>query len=369
MNNFLPAILRRLRLIVTIVVGLLLCVWPFAEAMLTATDQIMFCVGAAVTVGVGTGLRLGRNAGVGLGLGVGAVIGVASAIVLYFLREHQGPAEIIPPIVGLGIGFIDGIGAEKLKGRYQPVAVSLIIGGLIGFGTIALIGWEGFVASCIAGIFVGTAASIRRSPEGRWRDGLILPPAPMLALNLVLTISAAILLIRDDASVFSSWWMIAPAVLFVVLYPVLSFVIGRALALWLRPRIQVYRDLICYLQVMWVSLGAFALGYVIIILIFAGFYGTLHKYATVAPFTGVDGPTMLDWVFFSFLTATTMGSENVIPVTRPAQLLVGMEAVAGLAWIIIMFAAVMSYLQPRFEAMARRTVECEDETTEATEDS
>ena len=49
MNTLLPPILRRLRLMATIVIGLLVFVWPFAEAMLAATDQIMFCVGVGAT--------------------------------------------------------------------------------------------------------------------------------------------------------------------------------------------------------------------------------------------------------------------------------------------------------------------------------
>lgn len=352
MQKNVATILKYFLIAIAIILALGLIIWPFAETMSKESFHVMFIVGAALTVGVGTGLRLGSRSGIGLGIGIGAVVGLAASMVLASFEGPIGPGEIIPPIVGIAIGFIDGIGTERLRGRGTSLIVSVSIGALVGLGSVPSIGWQGLVAACIAGVFVGTAADMRMSPEGGWLAGLRRPPLAIIMLNLLLIALLWFMVIRSSEGTLR-WWitfLILPAL---VIYPIAGFTIGRWLALWMRPRIQVFRELLCYLQVMWIPMGAFALGYTVIILVFAGFYGTLHIYSSPPPFEGVDQPTILDWIFFSFLTATTMGSENVIPLSRGAQFLVGLETIAGLSWIIIMFAAVMSHLQPQFERIAR----------------
>lgn len=352
MPDRLRKILQDVQIAAVVVAGLLLLVWPFAESMLDRTEHVLLAVGASLTVGVGTGLRLGRQSGIGLGFGIGLTIGILAAILLSIL-PGRSEAAVVLPIVGLGIGFIDGIGAERLGGLRESLLVSLVIGGLVGLAALAAIGWAGFFEAGVGGLFVGSVASLRNDPDGRWRGGLRRPPVHLVVLDLLLIAAAFALVIFDPAKPLESWWQVPAVVAIVVLYPLVGFALGHLLAVWGKPRLQVYRELLCYLRVMWVPMGAFALGFSVIILLFAGFYGTLHKYAGTVPFDGVDQPAVWDWVFYSFLTATTMGSENVIPISRPAQALVALETIAGLSWIIIMFAAVMTHLQPQLEQIAR----------------
>ena len=46
--------------------------------------------------------------------------------------------------------------------------------------------------------------------------------------------------------------------------PAIVFLVARAGAVWLRPRLQVSQQLTEYLRVMWIRIGGFALGYVAI---------------------------------------------------------------------------------------------------------
>ena len=78
------------------------------------------------------------------------------------------------------------------------------------------------------------------------------------------------------------------------------FVCARAVAAWLHPRLLVYRQLVAYLRVMWVPIGGFPIGYLVIIVLFAGFYGMLAHFSPGA-FTGVGEDTgIMTWVAFAF---------------------------------------------------------------------
>ena len=55
-----------------------------------------------------------------------------------------------------------------------------------------------------------------------------------------------------------------------VAIPVAVFLAARVAASWLLPRLRIYRQLAEYLRVMWIPIGGFAVGYLAIIVVFAG---------------------------------------------------------------------------------------------------
>ena len=87
-----------------------------------------------------------------------------------------------------------------------------------------------------------------------------------------------------------------------VLVPVAVFCSAWCLAAWLRPRLRVYLQLADYLRVMWVPIGGFAIGYLAIILVFAGFGGMLERFLP-GSFAGAAGAGLGDWIAFSFHAA------------------------------------------------------------------
>ena len=132
------------------------------------------------------------------------------------------------------------------------------------------------------------------------------------------------------------------------------FLAGRAAAVWIQPRLRVYRQLTEYLRVMWVPIGSFAIGYLTLIVLFAGFYGMLGRFSQDA-FTG-DGAAsgIVDWIAFSFFTSLARDYSEIVPQSLSARALVAGHLVLSIGWGLVVFAAVMSYLQPQIERIAKR---------------
>ena len=113
-----------------------------------------------------------------------------------------------------------------------------------------------------------------------------------------------------------------------------------------------YARLADYLRVMWVPIGGFAVGYLTIIVLFAGFYGMLERFSPGA-FSGA-GTGVTDWVSFAFFAALGQDFTTVAPVSVGARVLVGTHLILSAGWVVVLFAAVMSYIGPRLERIARR---------------
>ena len=139
---------------------------------------------------------------------------------------------------------------------------------------------------------------------------------------------------------------------------VVSFLLGRGVITWLQPRIRVYGYLADYLNVMWVPIGAFAVGYLTIIVLFAGFYGMLERFQPGAFADAGTGIT--EWLSFSFFTALGQEFAAAKPVSVGARVLVGTHLIISAGWAVVLFAAVMSSIGPKLDEIARRHAEDED---------
>ena len=137
--------------------------------------------------------------------------------------------------------------------------------------------------------------------------------------------------------------------------PAAAFLLGRAATTWLQPRLRVYSHLANYLRVMWVPIGGFAVGYLTIIVLFAGFYGMLGRFQPGA-FAGA-GTGIVDWVSFAFFAALGQDFTTIAPVSVGARVLVGVHLILSASWALVLFAAVMSSIGPKLERIARRHAE------------
>lgn len=105
---------------------------------------------------------------------------------------------------------------------------------------------------------------------------------------------------------------------------------------------------------MWVPIGGFAIGYLVIILLFAGFYGMLAHFSPGA-YAGVgDEAGILTWVAFAFFAGVGRDYTGIVPVSAGAQALVGAQLIPSIGWALVVFAAVMVHIQPQLERIARR---------------
>ena len=126
------------------------------------------------------------------------------------------------------------------------------------------------------------------------------------------------------------------------------------IGIWLRPKLLLFSELWVYLREMGSYLVCFAFGYIVLAFLFACRFWSLWK---VFPnsFKGVSGePSIGEFFYFSLVTIATIGYGDITPVSGTARGLVGAEVVLGIGWVTIIFAAVLSHLQPRFAEIAER---------------
>ncbi len=341
-----------------------LVVVPFGYAITANHADVLLGAGYGIAVGVGVGLRGGSLSGPWTGVLIGSIVGVASALIAGLL-PWNGWAFLVLPVVALAVGLIDGIGGSTLS-RYRDVRrEALIVTVLLLLGLCpAVLASEPFpqnvrdllfmaplpfVLIPWATLLVGLLCHRR---EG-WRDAR--PPRLLflgaVALPVVLIGMLALGVVDEGATI---WDMAVLVPLALLGFPAAAFLIGRAAIIWLRPRLQVYGQLADYLRVMWVPIGGFAVGYLTIIVLFAGFYGMLGRFSPAAFGGTVEGAGITEWLSFSFFTALGQDFITVVPASLGARVLVGAHLILSAGWAVVLFAAVMSSIGPKLNRIARQ---------------
>ena len=96
-----------------------------------------------------------------------------------------------------------------------------------------------------------------------------------------------------------------------------------------------------------------------IIVIFAGFFGMLERFVP-GSFSGVADANILDWISFSFYSAIADPSSAIRAVSGTARFLAGTQLVFSIGWALVVFAAVMSAIQPQLDEISRRRAQNSD---------
>jgi len=118
----------------------------------------------------------------------------------------------------------------------------------------------------------------------------------------------------------------------------LGLLLGNLVTQWmaaLAPTFQLLRQLGS-------TLSAFAAGYVAIIILFATFYGAIWRLEGVGALAGASIPAKPDFavfLYFSLVTATTVGYGDIVPQSPAARSVTGIESLVCLAWTLVVFAA------------------------------
>ena len=349
------------RLAVRIAAAIALVVVTFGYAITGVHTDVLLGAGFGVAVGVGVGLRGGSGSHPWTGILIGSVVGVVAAYLSGALSVGWG--VILPPLLPLAVGLIDGLGRSSLSGYRDVIRETFILAVLLGLGFIPALVAGDFDLEPLLAVFPLFAMPwtallvglLSRRREG-W-DGA--PPSRLLVLGaLVLPVLLGLLfgfgVIQEDVGLSGAAavaWIVLMLIVILVAIPLVAFLAGRAAATWLRPRLEVYGQLAAYLRVMWVPIGGFAVGYLTIIFLFAGFYGTLER---VAPgsFAGA-GTGITDWLSFAFFTALGQDFTALSPVSLGARVLVGAHLILSAGWALVLFAAVMSSIGPKLDRIAR----------------
>ena len=333
--------------------AVLVVVVPFGYATTANHDHVLMGVGCGVAVGVGLCLRMGEGSARSTGILVGSVLGTVMVLIGGGQDFAYGPGVYVPPMLGLGVGLLDGLGTQRVRSYREASVESLLMSVLLAVGVAPALGLIGVVTALllmptvalIAGFFSRNAAGRRYSR----------PPGLLLAgaLGVLVTFFTLELLSRVPVPVSEVFVGLGILTMAQFGIPTAMFLFGRAAAAWLEPRLRVYAQLAAYLRVMWVPIGGFAAGYLAIILVFAGFCGMLERFAP-GSFTGASAADIGDWVSFSFFSALAQDYTGITPVSVPARTLVGLRLVLSVGWALVVFAAVMSSIQPQLDRIARR---------------
>ena len=336
--------------------AVLVVVVPFGYAITEAHNYVLMGAGCGVAVGVGLCLRMGEGNGRSTGILVGALLGAVMALIGGGQDVGFGVGVYVPPVLGLGVGLLDGLGIQRVQTYRDASFESLVMSVLLAMGVAPALGLAG-VATAL--LMMPTVALIvgflSRNAAGRRYSR---PPALLLAGSLGVYVSLFVVDLLSRVPIPLAEALIGLGILTTAQFavPAVMFLAGRAAAAWLEPRLRVYSQLAEYLRVMWIPIGGFAAGYLAIILVFAGFCGTLERFAP-GSFTGASAAGIGDWVSFSFFAAVVADYTGIAPATAPARMLVGLQLILSVGWALVVFAAVMSSIQPQLERIARRGVE------------
>ena len=368
-------LLRLIWLACRIAIVVAAVVVPFGYAITALHTDVLTSAGCGIAIGVGVGVRGGPRSGPWTGVLVGVIIGMATALVAG-LSPLPGFAVLVMPILALALGLIAGLRGSSLTGYRDMTREALIVSVILALGFLpAWIAQGEFSSDSLADgiVLVGAtlvlfiwnallAGLVSHRREG-WRDTR--PPlwlalgAAALATLLILAVATGRVEEGRGLSGIYLVAMIAFMLAVAVATPVAAFLLGRTVIVWLEPRLRVYGYLADYLRVMWVPLGAFAVGYLTIIVLFAGFYGTLARFEPEAFSNPANGIT--EWLSFSFYAAVGQDFLTTAPVTVGARILVGTHLIVSAGWAVVMFAAVMSSIGPRLDRIARRHAENDDD--------
>ena len=290
------------------------------------------------------------------------MVGVVTAFLAGALSVGWG--VIIPPLGPLALGLIGGFDRSSLSGYRDVSRETLILAVLMSLGLIPGLVAGGVDLAPLVAAFPLLAVPwtalliglVSRRREG-WDN--VRPPWLLVVGAAALPVLMGLLfgfgVVREDvglSGIAAVLWIVLVITLPLLALPLTAFLVGRAAAVWLRPRLQVYGQLVAYLRVMWVPIGGFAIGYLTIIFLFAGFYGTLERFS---PGAFADAGTGLaGWVSFSFFTALAQDYAAIVPVSAAARMLVGVHLVLSVGWALVLFAAVMTSIEPKLARIARR---------------
>jgi hypothetical protein len=107
-----------------------------------------------------------------------------------------------------------------------------------------------------------------------------------------------------------------------------------------------------YLKAMVFPVLGFTFGYFVIVVWFAVLFSAIYRVNQTSSFS-ISGRSkgvlqFWDFLFFSMMTISTQGYSDLKPQSLLAQALVSVETLLGIAWTVVVFAAIIAYLEPRF---------------------
>lgn len=326
---------------------------PFGYAVTDVHRDVLMGAFAGLTVGIGLNLRLGAGNGRSVGILIGATVGAVTSLIAGLVPGNPW-GRLLPPVLALAIGLTDGFGKTRIRGYREATLDAALLAGLLATGLLFVrdgaIGVFG--AICLIPTTALIAGFFNRDLDGRRYSR---PPLGLLIPAVAVFVLIAAISMLEAGPNHSLGEALMAAGVGLVLIPIPTFLAARTLAIWVQPRLHLYVQLADYLRVMWVPIGGFAVGYLALIVIFAGFFGMLERFVP-GSFQGAADPDVLTWISFSFYSAIADPGSAIRADSGAARFLVGTQLVFSVGWALVVFAAVMSAIQPQLDAISRRRV-------------
>ena len=344
-------------LAVRIAAAVALVVVPFGYAITDVHFDVLIGAGCGGAIGVGVGLRGGSRNSLWTGILIGSIVGTIASLIAGVVPGNPWVLLVVP-VLALAVGLIDGLGRSAFSGYRDVGRETLIMSVLVALGLFPALLQDGFINALGPSIvtvlltpLIALVAGLLSQRREGWGDTR--PPWPLvLGAVGVVALIFALGTVGGEFRGTGIEEIVLQLLLTMVVLPAAGFLLGRGVTTWLQPRLRVYSQLADYLRVMWVPIGGFAVGYLTIIVLFAGFYGMLERFSPGA-FAGA-GTGITAWVFFAFFTALAQDYATVVPASGAARALVGTHLILSVGWALVLFAAVMSSIQPKLDRIARR---------------
>ena len=340
---------------------------PFGYAITDVHQDVLLGAGCGLAIGVGIGLRGGAQAGPWMGILIGSIVGISTALIAG-VAPWDGLGVLVPPILALAVGMHDGL-RETSFSRYRDMSrETFIVSVLLTLGFLpALVASEDLAYTAAATVaplacmpWIALISGLLSHRRDGWQDTR--PPRLLVVSAVLLFATLLFLMVAEQFGFGRLTPLIVPVLQYVGIIglalaavPAAAFLLGRVVIMWLQPRLRVYGRLADYLRIMWVPIGAFAVGYLMIIVLFAGFYGMLERFSPGAFADATVG--IKEWIFFAFFTGLAQDYATIVPVSDGARALVGVHVMLSAGWVVVLFAAVMSFIGPKLERIARRHAE------------
>ncbi len=100
---------------------------PFAFAVTNVLFEVVMATGCGLAVGIGLSLRTGEQIGRSAGILIGTVTGIAT-VLLAGLFPGTAVIWIVPLLLALAVGMVDGLGTSRLREYREAGKEALIIG-------------------------------------------------------------------------------------------------------------------------------------------------------------------------------------------------------------------------------------------------
>lgn len=329
------------------------------DAKFGASVATAILIGLLMGFGVGLGLQIGQAVGEELGVGTVSVFAKWCTIGLSFGLS----AGLLLRVGEFLSGTISIEGQEfprpQLPGRLGSCLSALLT--FFSFGTVFVVfgvpfgAAEAFGGGLVPGVLTGAALGLFV-----WFDIVLvffvginpaaLPPALFqgAAAGLVFGLVSGVFVgVGVGGGTGLPGFAVAGlgGVVGVALGGLAGLFVGRRM----RPLLNVLEGVLPYLRAMLVPVGGFAVGYGLVALAFAGLFASAYRLEPARAFADAPAaPSFWHFLHFSLMTMTSLDYGGMEAGSRLTRSIASVEAVMGIAWMVVVFAAVTAYLQPRF---------------------